>query len=399
MIWSERKRQRATCSLDPFSFSSPELDWEFTTSDGSEGFTNWFSLGVVDNNNGGTTSISPSVAEWHTIGINWTPSQIQWKLDGSVVRTVKASSLGDKFPSTPARFQMSVWSGGNSTNPEGVIQWAGGPTDWGSAEYKDNGYYTQEIKSFKMTCGDQSAANLQTVGQGTNATSWVYTGENGSDGRPTLQLSTDPITFLKNPSKDGMAGIPGYETGSVDSTKKTNVWDGSGDQQDKEASSSSSGGSSIFSKNAALKYGVPIAAGIVGLIVIWALITWCVRRNRAGKMDQPALGAIGSAVGAKSAASRYQALGGGDDQEGLPMGARRTRGGGIGPAAGPSASSGATRYGNVAPTPSTPNRDMRQNASNGSNSSYRPSYAVSDAKKVLKEAAPKSRQERTSLGR
>lgn len=280
---------------------------------------------------------------------------------------------------------MSLWSGGNSTNSDGVIQWAGGPTDWTSSEYTQNGYYSQEIKSFTMTCGDASSANLQTVGTNTAApvTSYIYTGANDTNtGRPTIQLSTNPISFLKNPSKDGMAGIPGYSDGSSDSTKKTNVWDGTGDQNDSD-SSSSSGDGSIFSKNAALKYGVPIGAAVVGLIVIWAIITACVRRNRGKNLKAPALGAVGSTLGGiaggKAANSKYQALGG-EDTDGLPMGATR-KGAGVTAAVGPSPS---TRYGNVAPGQAQRQgsnqggmRDMRQQSSSNSNGSYRPSYAVS----------------------
>ncbi|PWN51694.1 concanavalin A-like lectin/glucanase [Violaceomyces palustris] len=330
-----------------------EIDWEFTTSDPSDAKTNFFWMGVIDSSNGldVTPSSSFSVADWHTFTLDWKPDALKWKVDGKTIRTLKASDAGSKYPRSPSRVQFSTWAGGNSTNPEGTIEWAGGPIDWESAEYKQNGYYSQELKQFNVVCADQSVANLETQGSGSTVTSWVYTGSNSSTtGEPEFVLSTDSISFLKNPGKDGISGYPGYDDASTPGTtgKDSNEWDGSGDNNESSSSGSSSSSSgSSFNKQAAIKYGIPIAGAVVALIALWALVVLCIRKRRNTKLSSPqgvgvskggapfGAAAIGAGLGSnKRGASRYEPLNGNEDPT-LPFGAER-KGTGIGPAVGPS---------------------------------------------------------------
>ncbi|KAK0531101.1 putative glycosidase CRH2 [Tilletia horrida] len=360
-------RQGLVAAFILMSDIKDEVDWEFTTSDGSKGFTNYFNLGQYVAGHGTDVAMpnNGDVSNWHTFGINWTPNQLQWTIDGTVVRTLTKSQAGNQFPRSPSRIQLSTWAGGNVTSPQGTQEWAGGLIDWNSPEYKSNGYYSQEIKSYVISCANPSNSGVPVAskrasnsnsgsggGSGNSYTSWVYTGVNSSTtGEPGYQLSTAPITALKNPSADGSPSAPGAD--GLSKTSIANSWNGSGV---KAKSGGGGGNGKIFSSSAALKYGVPIAAGVIGLILIWAACVWLMRRKRMSTVGKnnplgapgtaitgsagmahnlPAGGGVTGALAGKvgKRTSQYAPLGG-TDYDDAPMGAQKL-GSGYGPAVGP----------------------------------------------------------------
>lgn len=312
-------------------------------------------------------SNSFSVNDWHTYGLNWQYNSLQWLIDGKVVRSVQRSKAGENYPRSPSRVQLSMWAGGNSTNTQGVIDWAGGPIDWTSATYESQGYYSAEIKSFTMTCASQNAdSSVTTIGTGDNVTSWVYTGENSTSiDEPGFSLSKDEIVFLKDPSADGTPNLPGAADQSEFTTSNKNAWDGSGNtsglsSKETKESGSSNGQSSSggwLNNNRALSIAVPVIAGLVALAGIWAIIVWCCRRRRKeynnelghgvisksgvpSKISTPETAETYASTKPKSKirrSTRYEQLKGSDEDllDGAPMGARRI-GQGYGPAPGPS---------------------------------------------------------------
>ncbi|KAF2773812.1 hypothetical protein EJ03DRAFT_370678 [Teratosphaeria nubilosa] len=65
----------------------------------------------------------------------WTPTSIQWILNGTVIRTQLASDCdtgNHQYPQTPARYHIGVWDAGNPTSPWYTAQWAGGYTETSS---------------------------------------------------------------------------------------------------------------------------------------------------------------------------------------------------------------------------------------------------------------------------
>jgi beta-glucanase (GH16 family) len=99
--------------------------------------------------------------EWHTYEIDWTPSQLAWKIDGKNFRTIKKSDTLDaatgiyKYPQTPALVQFSVWAGGGDAATDDTAAWAGGRIDWvNHPDIKDPGYYYAKIKQVDITCYD-----------------------------------------------------------------------------------------------------------------------------------------------------------------------------------------------------------------------------------------------------
>ena len=317
--------------------------------DGSQGYTNYFSQGVVAPGTSATVSGRSgfSVADWHTYGINWQEDSLEWSIDGRVVHSVTRSAAGN-YPRSPSRIQVSTWAGGNSTNAPGVIEWAGGAVDWTSAEYTSQGYYSAEIKSFAMTCASQNVDGVDKVGTGPNVTSWVYSGQNTSAVTgPEFSLSTDPIKFVDDPSQDGRANVPGFETQSDFTVENKNSWDGSGDTSGLSASeiggaSSNSGG--WLANNKTLSIAVPIAAAAVAIIALWATAVWCVKKRRksseisyGSKENDASVPGVMAAVvpSTNRKASPYNKLENASEEDVAPAGTKRM-GAGYGPAVGPS---------------------------------------------------------------
>ncbi|KAE8224584.1 hypothetical protein CF319_g2540 [Tilletia indica] len=345
-------RQGLVAAFILMSDVKDEVDWEFTTSDGSKGFTNYFSLGEYVAGHGTDVGLprNGDVGSWHTFGINWTPNQLQWTIDGTVVRTLTKSQAGNQFPRTPSRVQLSTWAGGNATSPQGTREWAGGLIDWTTPEYKSNGYYSQELRSYTVSCANPSSSRRAPTNSsaGNGPTSWVYTGQN-SGGQPGFQLSSAPVNALKNPGADGSPSAPGSD--SLSKTSISNSWNGSGVKA--KSGSGGGGGGSLFSSSAALKYGVPIAGGIIALILLWAACVWMTRRRRMSTVGKNnPLGAPGTSITGAPGMAHQHNVGGGvagkmankrtstyaplnnSEMDDAPMGAQRM-GTGYGPAVGP----------------------------------------------------------------
>ncbi len=73
----------------------------------------------------------------HVYEVDWTETSLRWIIDGVTVRTLnKADTIGYGYPSTPSQIKIGVWASGDPTNPEGTIQWGGGPINYSKGPYK-----------------------------------------------------------------------------------------------------------------------------------------------------------------------------------------------------------------------------------------------------------------------
>lgn len=71
--------------------------------------------------------------DFHNYTIDWTKDRIQWWVDDKMLRElVPAQALsGKNYPQTPMNLRMGNWAGGDVKNNDvGVVQWAGGDTDF-----------------------------------------------------------------------------------------------------------------------------------------------------------------------------------------------------------------------------------------------------------------------------
>jgi len=148
-------------SVNLLSDDLDEIDWEVMGQNNTHVFNNWYGKGNRTQNHGEEPELADSMDGFHNYTIIWTEQELQFWLDGNQVRTVASDEPG-KYPQTPCYINLSLWAGGDPDNEPGVIEWAGGETDY------DAGPYTMKIKSLRVEDAH------------TNSSSYSYSDTSGS---------------------------------------------------------------------------------------------------------------------------------------------------------------------------------------------------------------------------
>ena len=175
-----------------------EIDYEFVGKDLTTAQTNiyWQALPYYGNS-GNISNLTDTFDDWHTYTIDWQPDQIIWSVDGVVGRTKTRASTWNStsglynYPQTPSRVQISLWAGGASNQPQGTIDWAGGPINWASPDIQQSGYYYMQVQSVSVEC---YSAPDGTRKQGNGSVSYIY------DDKTTTFLNNSVIRMF--PSTD-----------------------------------------------------------------------------------------------------------------------------------------------------------------------------------------------------
>lgn len=182
-----------------------EIDWEFPGNQTTEGQTNYFWQGVVTTpTHGGVAgNLSDTFSNYHDYTIDWKPDQLNWLVDGNVVRTLKQSDTVDSngvsnYPNTPSRIQLSIWPAGINGTAPGTVQWAGGMIDWSNPDYQSAGHFYALVESVNITCSDPTPAS-------SNVTSYVY-GKNSSALTPSVAFSNASTV---NGALGALSGVAG----------------------------------------------------------------------------------------------------------------------------------------------------------------------------------------------
>jgi hypothetical protein len=178
-----------------------EIDWEWLGADADEVQSNYFGKGQTGSfNRGAFHADTGSQSGYHTYTIDWNADQIVWQIDGKTVRVQTAATAEtNQYPQTPMQVKIGAWSGGDSANPQGTIQWAKGPTDY------SKGPYSMYVKSISITdyssgsqykYGDNSGTwqSIQAVG-GTVNSKGGGTAAGSSAPAITSKASGQPIPF------------------------------------------------------------------------------------------------------------------------------------------------------------------------------------------------------------
>lgn len=119
-----------------------EIDWEWLGGDNTQVQTNYFGKGnTTTYDRGGFSGVGSPVDTFHTYTIDWTAEELNWIIDGTVVRTLKYADAngGQSYPQTPMQIKLGTWVAGRKDAAVGTVQWAGGYTDFSQAPFK--GYY------------------------------------------------------------------------------------------------------------------------------------------------------------------------------------------------------------------------------------------------------------------
>ncbi|KAH9817345.1 family 16 glycoside hydrolase [Melampsora americana] len=71
------------------------------------------------------------VDQVHKYVVDWSPTRIEWSVDGQVMRTLTPSGTlhggQQHYPSAASRIQIGIW---DASNPSGTSEWAKGPIPW-----------------------------------------------------------------------------------------------------------------------------------------------------------------------------------------------------------------------------------------------------------------------------
>ncbi|KAF1955300.1 hypothetical protein CC80DRAFT_474699 [Byssothecium circinans] len=124
-----------------------EIDWEFLGGKPTHIMTNYYGKGnTTAGNRGFDYKVDkPPMEDFHNYTIDWTKERIQWIYDDKMIREVKFNDAlpgGANYPQTPMNIRIGSWAGGDTKkNAKGVVDWAGGETDF------SQGPFTMMVKS------------------------------------------------------------------------------------------------------------------------------------------------------------------------------------------------------------------------------------------------------------
>ncbi|KAK4241779.1 glycoside hydrolase [Achaetomium macrosporum] len=179
-----------------------EIDWEWLGGDNAQVQTNYFSKGCTEvYDRGGFSPVADPVNQFHTYTIKWTPDQLDWIIDGAVVRTLKNTGVAgcSGYPQTPMQIKLGTWVAGRKNAPQGTIDWAGGLTDFSQAPFE--GYY-QSVKIQDFMGGKGATAATEYV-YGDRSGNWesIKVINDGSEDKPSSTSTTKKTTSTSASSK------------------------------------------------------------------------------------------------------------------------------------------------------------------------------------------------------
>ncbi|KAI1333889.1 concanavalin A-like lectin/glucanase domain-containing protein [Xylariaceae sp. FL0016] len=194
-----------------------EIDWEMSGNNfnlaaqypGGVVQNNYFSKGITGAYDRGAYEPCPKPqTTFHTYSVDWTPSKLDWLIDGKVMRTflaAKADSTTHQYPQTPSKIQLGIWAGGDPGENTGTIHWAGGITNISAAPY------TMFVRNVRITnynparyynWTDQSGSSKSIKAQNSSLPSSVTT-KTASTATTPMPLQTDlPISPNGHCGKD-----------------------------------------------------------------------------------------------------------------------------------------------------------------------------------------------------
>ncbi|RMZ89864.1 hypothetical protein DV736_g2900, partial [Chaetothyriales sp. CBS 134916] len=123
-----------------------EIDWEWLGGDDDQVQSNYFGKGITTTyNRGAFHGADNNHDQFHTYTVDWTAEQIVWGIDGQTVRVLtQADAASGQYPQTPMQVKVGTWAGGDPSNPQGTINWAGGVVDYSA------GPFTMYLKSISV---------------------------------------------------------------------------------------------------------------------------------------------------------------------------------------------------------------------------------------------------------
>jgi beta-glucanase (GH16 family) len=252
-----------------------EIDWEWLGGDAAQVQTNYFSKGCTEvYDRGGFSPVADPINQFHTYTIKWTPEQLDWIIDGNVVRTLKNTGVDgcSGYPQSPMQIKLGTWVAGRKDAPQGTIEWAGGLTDFSQAPF-DGYYQSVKIQDFmggkgakeatEYVYGDRSGhwQSIKVINDGSedkpsSTSSTAKTTSTSASSKPTKTSTATTLTTVTSSSASASASVTTNSAGSKDKTTSA-----SSGASETSTGTSSSAASSVSTAPTGVATG---AAGKVG---------------------------------------------------------------------------------------------------------------------------------------
>ncbi|KAH6604447.1 glycosyl hydrolase family 16 [Trichoderma cornu-damae] len=209
-----------------------EVDWEFLGVNSTMASTNYFGKGYEDYHNSGLYTTADNQANYLNYTTVWTKDAIDWYIDGNHVRTLTPDAANNtrNYPQTPMRLAIGIWAGGDPTLPKGTREWAGGDTDY------SKGPYTMYVQSARIT--DYGGGSEYAYGD--TSGSWQ-----------SIKVTGGNSTFYQALHRAAKMSV---------SDKWNNM-------------------------PAGARIAVYVAAGVVGAVLIGAVLFYCIRQRQMGARE------------------------------------------------------------------------------------------------------------------
>lgn len=100
---------------------------------------------------------------FHNYTTHWTSEKVEWYIDGELLRTLEYGDAvgGYNYPQTPMTVRLGIWPGGDPSQSNGTIEWAGGEINY------DDVPYTMTVS--KVRVQDFSSGKSYTYGDETGS--------------------------------------------------------------------------------------------------------------------------------------------------------------------------------------------------------------------------------------
>ncbi|KXX81575.1 putative glycosidase crf1 [Madurella mycetomatis] len=170
-----------------------EIDWEWLGGDNAQVQTNYFSKGCTETyDRGGFSPVADPINQFHTYTIRWTPEQLDWIIDGAVVRTLRNTGIEGcaGYPQSPMQIKLGTWVAGRPGAPQGTIDWAGGLANFDDAPF-DGYYQSLRIQDFM---GGRSEATEYHYGDRSGRWESIEVINDGTEVEPTSSVSSTSRT-------------------------------------------------------------------------------------------------------------------------------------------------------------------------------------------------------------
>lgn len=253
-----------------------EIDWEWLGGSASQVETNYFGKGNTSTyDREQWIDMADTQDDFHNYTIVWTESSLQWAIDGATVRTLAYADAnnGDSYPQSPMRVKLGIWAGGDSSNSEGTIEWAGGATDYSAgpftayvksvsitnynpaAEYT----YSDTSGSYESITMSGSSPSDDDDDDGTQTTSSTKTeGASSATASATTSSAQAPATGISSSASGPGTIVSTNSTANAGTSNSTSSSSGPSNSTSGSSSSSSSSPSGSSSTSAVSTAGAPM---------------------------------------------------------------------------------------------------------------------------------------------